>query len=178
MMNTDSIHIRTACLEDAQLLSDLGARAFYQAFSADNTAADMAAYLAGAFSPEKQADELANPASTFLLLETGGTPAGYAHLQKSQPPTCITGLKPVELCRFYLLQDWIGKGLGSRLMRACIDQAQGRGGDVLWLGVWQKNTRAIAFYQKWGFEIAGTQTFLLGSDLQHDFVMQRKLAPG
>ncbi len=60
-------------------------------------------------------------------------------------------------------------------MQFCIDEARGRGGDVLWLGVWQKNARAIAFYHKWEFEIVGTQTFQLGNDPQSDFVMRRSL---
>jgi len=174
-METNSITIRQAQPADASLLSDLGARAFSQAFGADNTPEDMAAYLARAFYPEKQAGELTRPGSIFFIVEADGIPAGYAHLQESEPPTCITGRKPVELARFYLLNNWIGKGVGSQLMQACITEAQGRGGDVLWLGVWQKNARAIAFYKKWRFVISGTQTFLLGSDLQHDYVMRRML---
>lgn len=175
MTNNIAIAIRQAHLEDAVLLSELGARAFSQAFAADNTPEDMASYLAGAFYPAKQAEELARTGSMFYILECDGVVAGYAHIQENRPPTCITGIKPVELSRFYLLQDWIGKGIGARLMQFCIDEARGRGGDVLWLGVWQKNARAIAFYQKWGFKIAGTQTFQLGSDPQSDFVMRRIL---
>ncbi len=176
MITPDSITIRVACLEDAALLSELGAEAFSQAFGKDNTPEDMAAYLAGSFSPARQAEELSRPGSTFFILESAGKTAGYAHVQESRPPTCITGSRPVELSRFYLLRDWIGKGLAAPLMQACIAEVQGRGGDVLWLGVWQKNARAIAFYKKSGFEIAGTQTFLLGSDLQHDYVMRRSLS--
>jgi GNAT superfamily N-acetyltransferase len=178
MTSINTITIRPARFDDAALLSEVGARAFSQAFAADNTPEDMASYLAGAFYPAKQAEELARPGSMFYLLQCDGVVAGYAHIQESHPPTCITGIKPVELSRFYLLEGWIGKGIGSRLMRFCIDEARGRAGDALWLGVWQKNARAIAFYNKWGFEIAGTQTFHLGSDLQHDFVMQRSLLAG
>jgi GNAT superfamily N-acetyltransferase len=174
-MSITSVNIRHACPEDASLLSKLGELAFSQAFGPDNTSEDMAIYLAGAFTPKKQAEELARPGSFFLLLEYEGSAAGYAHLQESPPPTCITGTHFVELSRFYLLQEWIGKGFGSKLMLACIEEAKGRGGDALWLGVWQKNSRAIAFYQKWGFEVAGTQTFQLGKDLQYDYVMRRSL---
>ncbi len=174
-MSTTYVNIRPASIDDASLLSKLGALAFSQAFGPDNTPEDMAIYLAGAFTPQKQAQELARVGSLFFILEYGGSAAGYAHLQESLPPTCITGTHPVELSRFYLLQAFIGKGFGSKLMRACIDAAQGRGGDVLWLGVWQKNSRAIAFYRKWKFEIVGAQTFQLGNDLQHDYVMRRDL---
>jgi len=172
-MEPQNIVIRSALAHEAPLLSDLGARAFYQAFAADNTPEDIADYLAGAFSPEKQADELTRPGSTFLILEINGTPAGYAHLQEGHVPECVTGNHPIELVRFYLLHDWTGKGIGSRLMQACFNEVRRTGADVLWLGVWERNARAIAFYQKWGFTIVGTHSFQLGSDLQQDYIMQR-----
>ena len=56
-------------------------------------------------------------------------------------------------------------------MNACIEQARAWHADELWLGVWEKNPRAIAFYQKTGLRVVGRQTFQLGRDLQHDFVM-------
>ena len=46
---------------------------------------------------------------------------------------------------------------------------------MLWLGVWQENPRAIAFYQRSGFNIVAEQTFMLGSDRQMDFVMARSI---
>jgi GNAT superfamily N-acetyltransferase len=174
-MERKNITIRLAQINEGQLLSDLGSRAFFQAFGADNAPEDMAAYLKGAFYTEKQAEELARPGSVFLIVEINGKPGGYAHLHESLVPECVIGNKPVELARFYLLSEWIGKGMGSQLMQACIDEAQGRGGDVLWLGVWEKNARAIAFYNKWGFTVVGTHSFQLGSDLQQDFIMQRPL---
>ncbi len=88
-------------------------------------------------------------------------------------PECVSGVRPVELVRFYLLQEWIGKGFGARLMQACVDEGQRRGADVIWLGVWEHNARAIAFYQKWGFAIVGTHNFQLGTELQQDYIMQR-----
>jgi diamine N-acetyltransferase len=60
-------------------------------------------------------------------------------------------------------------------MDVCLAEARSRGGDVVWLGVWEKNDRAIQFYQRKGFTVAGITTFQLGADLQHDLLMQRKL---
>jgi diamine N-acetyltransferase len=174
-MDTKNTTIRYASTHEAQFLTDLGARAFTEAFAIYNTPEDLASYLAEAFSPEKQAEELRRPGSSFLILEVNGTTAGYAHLQEGHTPECITGKRPVELVRFYLLTEWIGKGFGSHLMQACIAEARGRGADVLWLGVWEKNTRAIVFYKKWYFEVVGTHGFQLGSDLQQDFLMERSL---
>jgi diamine N-acetyltransferase len=172
-METTNITIRYAALIDAEFLSEFGAKAFSQAFGIYNTPEDLADYLNGAFSPEKQAEELARPGSNFLILEVNSVPAGYAHLQESPVPDCVKGKKPVELIRFYLLTEWIGKGIAARLMEACIEDARRRSADVIWLGVWEKNPRAITFYQKWKFQIVGTHSFLLGSDLQQDYLMQR-----
>lgn len=171
-----SIHIRAATAADAALLAEMGARAFTQAFGEQNTPENLKAYLGASFSPQVQASELAQAGSVFLIAESEGTLAGYARLLVGSKETCITGSRPVELVRFYALQEWIGKGLGGQLMQACIDTARSRGGDVLWLGVWEKNARAIKFYQKWGFVEVGRHPFKLGTDLQMDWIMQRGLA--
>ena len=167
--------IRVAEPGDTVLLADLAARAFTGAFSKVNTPQDMATYLVDSFSPQKLAAELALPGSLFLILEADLEPVGYARLLAGSSETCITGARRVELVRFYLLQAWTGQRLGDLLMQACIDQARGGGADVIWLGVWQENSRAIAFYQRWGFVEVGTQTFLLGQDIQSDYIMARRL---
>lgn len=170
------ITIRLANQDDAALLASLGARTFYEAFASDNTPENMQDYLNRSFSPEIQSKELLEAGSVFLIAESEGTAIGYARLLAGWPDvTCITGSNPVELVRIYLLQDWIHQGAGSKLMQACLDEARGRGHDVIWLGVWEKNARAIAFYQKWGFEKAGSHIFKLGDEAQTDWIMQRKL---
>jgi diamine N-acetyltransferase len=172
-MKNSSIYIRTANSSDAILLSEFGAKTFSDSFAADNRAEDMQAYLAAAFSPEKQAEEVADPASLFLIAEIEGVTAGYARLLEGSYPEVVTGSRPIELVRIYAGKEWIGHGVGAALMEACLQEASQRGCDMIWLGVWERNERALAFYRKWGFQAVGKQTFLLGSDLQTDVVMQR-----
>ena len=81
----------------------------------------------------------------------------------------------VEIVRIYADMPWIGKGVGPALMQACLDEAQNRGCALIWLGVWEHNPRAQAFYRKWGFEKIGTHTFMLGADPQTDWIMARKI---
>jgi GNAT superfamily N-acetyltransferase len=81
----------------------------------------------------------------------------------------------VELERFYVDQRWHGRGIAAQLMDAVLRVARGLDGDALWLGVWERNAKAIRFYEKQGFECVGAQTFRLGSDVQHDDVMRRPL---
>jgi len=169
--------VRYATAVDNALLAELGRQTFYETFVAHNTPKDMAAYLAVSFSPEKQAAELADPASTFLIAESDGTAIGYARLKVGQPAPGVTGERSIEIVRLYARQDWLGQGVGARLMQACLDEAAKQGCDTVWLDVWEQNARARTFYCKWGFVEVGTQLFQLGSDLQHDLVLQRSIHP-
>ncbi|GAP22256.1 GNAT family N-acetyltransferase [Leptolinea tardivitalis] len=135
----------------------------------------MAAYLAGAFSPEIQSTELAEPGSLFLIAELDGRPVGYTRLRQDPPPDCITGRHPIEIVRLYSVKDMIGHGIGAALMTACLEEARRRECDVIWLDVWEKNPRAIAFYERWGFVKVGEQDYQLGNDLQLDWLMARNV---
>jgi ribosomal protein S18 acetylase RimI-like enzyme len=165
------MQIRIATSSDVTLLAELGARTFADSFAADNTPDDMAAYLAKSFSPKKQATELAEPGTAFLIAEDDGHPLGYTRLREGNVPGCVTGRHPVEIVRLYSVKEMIGRGVGAALMQACLEEARNRGCDVIWLDVWEKNLRAIAFYRKWGFEKVGEQGFQLGDDLQTDWLM-------
>lgn len=176
MIRKPNVTIRRATSYDAGLLADLGARTFSETFAADNTAENMAAYLASSFNLARQTDELADPAATFLIAEVDGTAAGYAKLQASKPPEEIEGTKPVELVRLYVSREWLGRGIGEALMSACVDEAQRAGHETIWLGVWQRNARAQAFYRKWNFRPVGEHGFQLGSDLQTDILMERAIS--
>jgi|SRR6185436_8052384 len=174
---TQKVHvtIRRANSDDAKLLAELGARTFQETFAADNTEEDMASYLALHFSVTQQIAELAHPASTFLIAEVDGQPTGYAKLHAGAPPKEIERAKPIELVRLYVLQEWLGRGAGEALMRACLDEARNSGHETLWLGVWERNARAQAFYRKWDFRAVGEHMFQLGSDMQRDILMERAL---
>jgi ribosomal protein S18 acetylase RimI-like enzyme len=170
--------VRVALPEDAALLAELGRRTFRDTFEADNTPQDMAAYLAGAFGVEQQAAELADPATTFLIVEVEGepgapVPAAYARLISGEAPDCIPGERRIEVRRFYTDLPWIGRGVAATLMAECVARGIAAGCDVVWLDVWQENPRAVRFYAKHGFEVVGEQDFVLGSDVQHDFLMAR-----
>ena len=175
MTPTPGPTIRRGAVADAALLSELGARTFSDTFASENTPEDLAAYLAANFNVAQQTAELEDPASTFLIAEVDGRAAGYARLHDGEPDHCVAGANPVELVRLYVSREWLGRGLGEQLMRACIEAAQQAGHETLWLGVWERNARAQAFYRKWNFRTVGEHMFQLGSDLQRDLVMERAL---
>jgi len=169
------MNIRYGTREDAELLSELGARTFSDTYAKDNTPENLAAYLERSFSPEIQLKELAAPDVIFLIAEFEGTPIGYAQLIVDSKDEVITGIRPVEIRRIYASQEHLGKGIGKELMQATFREAQRRYCDCIWLGVWEKNQRAIGFYAKWGFRKIGTHIFSVGDDPQTDFIMELKL---
>lgn len=175
MSQIPNLTIRHANPDDASLLAEFGARTFSETFAADNTPEDIAAYLASSFNLAQQEAELADPASTFLVAEIGGAAAGYAKLHVGQPPEGIEGAQPVELVRLYVSREWLGRGVGAALMHACLDEARRAGHETIWLGVWERNGRAQAFYRKWNFRAVGEHVFQLGSDPQTDILMVRTM---
>lgn len=176
-MTQHDISIRIGSSDDNVLLAELGARTFHDTFAKDNTLEDMAIYLAETFGPEQQAKELADPATIVLIAEIEGLPAGYARLCVGTSPSTFTIPRSIEIARLYADARWIGHGVGPALMSAILAHAAEKDFDSVWLGVWEHNPRAIAFYHKWKFAIVGNQPYQLGTDIQNDFVMQRGLTP-
>ena len=170
------MNIRYGTTADAKMLSELGAKTFYDTFAKDNTPENMVAHLKNSFSPEIQFAELANPHHIFLIVEDESQTIGYAQLILNSKEEFITGNKPLEVRRIYATQEYIGKGVGKVLIQATIHEAEQRDCDCVWLGVWEKNPRAIDFYKKWGFKEVGTHIFTVGDDPQKDFVMELTLS--
>jgi diamine N-acetyltransferase len=167
--------IRRAIPADAEMLTRLAASTFYDAFVSSNTPENMQAYMSEAFNLKAIESELTDPRSKFLIAEVGGEPAGYARLYEGEVPECVTGPDPIEIVRLYIEQRWWGSGVGRALMQTCLDEALQSGHQTIYLGVWEHNHRALAFYWKWGFEIVGSHILKVGDDPQNDWWMERKL---
>lgn len=172
-----SISIRTGTPADAEALAELAARTFRDTFGSDNRPEDLALYLTQAYGPVQQGRELADPDITTLLAGTGHAPGAYAQLRRGHAPDCVSGESPLELWRFYVAREWHGRGLAQALMRRVEAEAERCGARTLWLGVWERNERALAFYRKCGFTDVGSHIFMVGSDPQTDRVMERSLSP-
>ena len=172
--------VRLATLVDAAALSRLAAETFSETFERDNAPADMQRYVAEAFTPERQAAEIIDPASVVLVAElrhdSGDVQmVGYAHLVSSPVPSAVEGPAPLELKRLYVARPWHGKRVAQALMDAALEAARARKARTLWLGVWERNPRAVAFYAKYGFAHVGEHVFMLGEDAQTDWLMARPI---
>lgn len=173
---SQAVAIRRATADDAAALAEFGARTFFETFAADNTPEDMQLYLAATWSPELQRAEILDAGlDTLLACDSRGTLAGFAQLRAAHAPAGMATVNPVELKRFYVDKPWQGQGLAHELMRAVETHARMRGARELWLGVFERNERAQAFYRKHGFRQVGTQIFVVGTDPQTDHIMLREL---
>ena len=169
--------IRAGAATDATALAELAARTFCETFAADNRPEDLALHIAQAYGTSQQLGELVDPDITTLLVEIDGQLAGYAQLRSGVPPPCVTGEKPIELWRFYIAQPWHGRGVAQALMRQVGSDAYRSGRRTLWLGVWERNERAKAFYNKNGFMDVGSHVFIVGTAAQTDRIFVRPLTP-
>jgi len=135
----------------------------------------MRRHCATHFGAAIQLAEIGDAAIVTLLAERDGEMAGFAQLHLHQPKDGVTAEHPTELHRIYVAAGHHGSGLARQLLDAALDAARDAGSDYLWLGVWERNPRALAFYRKAGFEEIGEHVFVLGSDRQRDILMGRRL---
>ena len=170
-----NLMIRPATKDDAVLIAELSQRTFYETFAADNSKEDMDFFLQKQFTKGKLILEVGAPENTFLLAYDKDEVAGYAKLREGKQPKSLGTKNALEIARLYATANYIGKGVGKALMQASIEIAKQRSKEAIWLGVWDQNQRAISFYQQWGFEKFDEWDFLLGNDVQNDWLMKKQL---
>lgn len=173
------ISLAKANLPTATQLANLGRQTFQDTFGASNSVANMAAYLAENFSPELQLAELQDRENTFLLAHMQAELVGYAKLRDNSAlglPEAEAQAGRLEIERLYVRDDWQGTGLGAALMRGILALAEQLHCTAVVLGVWEKNERARAFYQRFGFREIGRHAFRLGQDVQTDLILRKGMA--
>ncbi len=169
--------VRTARVGDARALAELAERTFRDTFAAMNTPENMRLHCEASYGEAIQAREILDPALATLNCEHAGEMVGYAQLRRGPAPPQIQAARPAEIQRIYVAREWHGRGVAQMLMAEALRLAESGGADAVWLGVWERNPRAIAFYRRLGFVENGDHVFPLGDDPQRDLVMVRPVAP-
>ena len=173
-----AVTLRRCTPQDLESLRQLARETYDDAFRSLNRPEVMDAYLAEAFEPARVAAELANPASEFWFLFLGGELAGYLKVNDAPAQSDLNDPRSLEVERIYVRRAHKGRGLGRRLMEHAESLARTRGRSTLWLGVWERNAEAIAFYRRLGFRRTGAHTFRMGDEVQSDFIMSRPVTGG
>lgn len=169
------ITFKKAGIEDLEEVQKLAMETFYAAFASLNTEGNMKFYMDRAFSKEQLGQELTEANSIFLLAQIGGKTAGYLKLNLGPAQTDLQDPEALEIQRIYVHPDYQNLKLGEQMVRKAISVAHERNLKYIWLGVWEKNLRAIRFYERQGFIQIGQHPFPFGDDLQTDLIM--KLTP-
>jgi ribosomal protein S18 acetylase RimI-like enzyme len=167
--------LRRAVPADAPSLAVLAERTFRDTFGPRNSPENMDQHCAKVFGTEIQGREIDDRNLLTTLAEADGRMVGFSQLRLGHPHASVVAKRPAELNRIYVIGEWQGRGVARDLLQNALDTASGAGCDCLWLGVWEHNAKAMAFYRKFGFEIVGSQAFMLGNDRQRDLVMAVRL---
>lgn len=170
-----SITIRYATHKDAGVIADLSRNTFYETFAPHNSKEDMDKFMNEQFSRERLMAQVGARGNTFFMAHLDDTLVGYVRMVDGINPKELGKTPAIEIARIYADAGVIGKGVGSALMQFSIQVAQEKEKRAIWLGVWEKNQRAIDFYQKWGFEKFSEHPFILGKDVQTDWLMKKLL---
>ncbi len=169
------IHIRQISIHDLPDLQTIGRKTFAETFAEGNSEENLANYLAEGFSAEKLSAELGNNNSQFYFAETDGRVLGYLKVNTCNAQSEQQDPNALEIERIYVLKEYHGKKVGQKLYLKALSIAHEQNAPYIWLGVWEKNPRAIRFYEKQGFEEFDKHIFQLGDDAQTDILMKLDL---
>ncbi|GEN70675.1 N-acetyltransferase [Chryseobacterium lathyri] len=175
MYNMPSIIIHKAGIQDLETIQNIGRQTFSETFAESNTEEAMKTYLEESFSTEKVKSELNNPDSYFFIAWEEDNPVGYLKLNSGAAQTELQDDTSLEIERIYVKKSHHGQKVGQLLYDQALETAQNLNKSYLWLGVWEKNLRALQFYRKNGFEEFGSHTFRLGDEDQTDLMMKKIL---
>ncbi|SFC23395.1 Ribosomal protein S18 acetylase RimI [Alkalibacterium subtropicum] len=164
--------IKEVELDFLDKIKAISEKTFVETFGPDNTAEDIENYLMENINTKQVRQELANPASLFYAVELEGNVAAYMKLNLEDAQTEQGYSNSLEIQRLYVLKKYKKQGIGRKLMDKAIEEAENRQMDFVWLGVWEKNTEAIHFYEKSGFVAFDKHVFKLGDDEQTDYLMK------
>ncbi|MCF2706261.1 GNAT family N-acetyltransferase [Arcanobacterium haemolyticum] len=170
-----SVELVPVTLNDLEALRDISIATFTETFGEDNTPEDLAKYLDKSYAPDVLRAQILNPESMFFLAEREGEVIGYLKLNFGKAQTEDMGASSLEVERIYILSTGKRSGTGSLMIRRALSEAEQRGLSRVWLGVWEHNLAARAFYEHFGFVVTGSHVFQLGDDAQTDLIMERPL---
>ncbi len=162
-------------IDDLEELVKISRSTFIAAFKEDNDPQDFSDYIEFAFNTTKLKEELQNKSSSFLFVYLNNELSCYLKLNEFAAQTDIKADDSIEIERIYVHPDYQGKKVGQEMLKEIRRLAIQKGKRFIWLGVWEKNIRAIQFYEREGFIKFGTHPYYIGTDKQTDWLMRLAL---
>jgi ribosomal protein S18 acetylase RimI-like enzyme len=175
-MSETKLTIRQAHPGDEHALSLVGSATFLETYAHMIPGADMISHCTAKHSAETYAAWLTDPTSTIWVAETEvNSPVGYLVLTRATLPTEAPQPEDLEIQRIYVLNRFHHTGMGYALMNLAVAKAVSKGAARLVLGVYNDNIRALAFYQRQGFNVIDGREFCVGNSIFCDKVLARPL---
>jgi ribosomal protein S18 acetylase RimI-like enzyme len=166
------ITIQPVKSSEIALLATLSRKTFYETFHEQNTKEDIDLFLETTFNYQALQKEFADITNEFFFANTQNEIAGYLKISDNAKPCQLRNVDAIEIARIYTIKEKIGKGIGKAMLEYAITKAKNKLKKVLWLGVWERNRRAIDFYSRFGFQKFGEHVFMVGNDAQTDWLMK------
>ena len=167
--------IKKVTIADIQDLQQISGETFSETFGSQNSTENMEKFLNKAYAEEKLRSEIENKNSNFYFLIVNNQVAGYLKVNEGDAQTEQVADNALEVERIYLKQNFQLQGLGLILIKLAEELARKKNKANMWLGVWEKNYQAQAFYKKDGFKRVSQHTFVVGDDPQTDFILVKEL---
>jgi ribosomal protein S18 acetylase RimI-like enzyme len=101
---------------------------------------------------------------------------GYLKVNEGAAQTELKNLQALEIERIYVKKEFQDKKVGQLLFEKALELAKLQGAPYIWLGVWEKNLKAIRFYKRNGFVEFDKHIFKVGTDEQTDLLMKIDLS--
>ena len=161
--------------EDIKKLQTIAKQTFTETFGSQNTAEDLAKFLNEEYDFDKLKAEVENPETFYYFCYFDDEPAGYLKLNIGSAQTESDYPEALEIQRIYVLRKFQGKRIGLAMMQQALTKAKELNKSQVWLGVWEHNLKAQAFYEKSGFKKVGAHVFVLGDDKQTDYILLKTL---
>jgi diamine N-acetyltransferase len=166
-----TIRIKKCTLDDLLSLQEISYITFDETFKQQNSPENMKAYLDKAFNLKQLEEEVRNASSEFFFVYFNNELAGYLKVNINDAQSEDMGSQALEVERIYVNKDFQKHGLGKYLLNEAVEIAKARHKSKIWLGVWEKNENAIAFYKRMGFVESGSHSFYMGDEEQIDIIM-------
>jgi ribosomal protein S18 acetylase RimI-like enzyme len=162
--------------KDIDLLREISIQTFSETYRHLNTEANFNRYIKTNFNKAKLLRELNEKNSFVYFIKEKETVIGYLKLNINEAQSENLGTDAIEIERIYTLKEHFGKKAGKTMIKFAIEKGRELNRKFIWLGVWENNKRAIAFYEKNGFVKFDTHIFLFGNDEQTDYLYRRDIA--
>ena len=165
---------RDATANDAEALAAFARASFIDTFGHLYPQQDLADFLAASHTQALYEGYARDPRLHLRVAKRDGAIVGYSktgdvELHVDDAARCR------ELHRLYVDASVKGAGVAKALMDELLGWSRAEAAEALYLGVWENNHRAQAFYKRYGFEHIGEHDFMVGQTRDRDFIWRLQL---